>query len=46
MKFGHLEWENDSMVIYFGQMKNDQFVEKQDPKILLQIQSCLKFDQF
>jgi hypothetical protein len=32
IKFGHLEWENDSMVIYYGQMKNDQFGEKRDPK--------------
>jgi hypothetical protein len=32
MKFGHLEWENDSMVSYFGQMKNEQFGEKRDPK--------------
>jgi hypothetical protein len=32
MNFGHLEWENDSMVIHFGQMKNVQFGGKQDPK--------------
>jgi hypothetical protein len=32
MNFGYLEWENDSMVVFYGQMKNDQIGEKMDPK--------------
>ena len=26
--FGHMEWKNDSLCIYFAHMKNDQFAEK------------------
>jgi hypothetical protein len=46
MKFGHLEWENDSMVIYFRQMNNAQFGEKKIQNTFFQIQSCLKFAQY